>query len=95
MILIELRITETTRKTMTDLLEVFKDFNPQKMTNGQIRMECPFRDNHPDGSGRMSFFVSPDKNAFHCFTGDTRVPTNLGTFRIKDLVGKTVKSSLC
>ena len=53
---------------MTDLLEVFKDFNPQKMTNGQIRMECPFRENHPDGSGRMSFFVSPDKNAFHCFS---------------------------
>jgi hypothetical protein len=44
MISTEWRITKTTEETMTDLLEVFKDFNPQKMTNGQIRMECPFRD---------------------------------------------------
>lgn len=71
MISTEWRITKTTEETMTDLLEVFKDFNPQKMTNGQIRMECPFRENHPDGSGRMSFFVSPDKNAFHCFSCGT------------------------
>lgn len=50
------------------LLEVFSDFSPQLMSNGQIRMECPFRDNHTDGSGRMSFFVSPDINAWHCFS---------------------------
>jgi hypothetical protein len=31
-------------------------------------MECPFRENHEDGSGRISFFVSPDKNAYHCFS---------------------------
>lgn len=50
------------------LLEVFKDYSPQVMSNGQIRMECPFRDKHKDGSGRMSFFVSPDINAYHCFS---------------------------
>lgn len=38
------------------------------MSNGQIRMECPFRDKHRDGSGQMSFFVSPEINAYHCFS---------------------------
>lgn len=38
------------------------------MSNGQIRMQCPFRDNHTDGSGQMSFFVSPQINAYHCFS---------------------------
>lgn len=51
-----------------DLLEVFKEFNPVRMSNGQIRMMCPFRDNHPDDGGRYSFFVSPDINAYHCFS---------------------------
>lgn len=49
-------------------MEVFSDFSPQLMGNGQIRMECPFRENHRDGSGRMSFFASPDINAYHCFS---------------------------
>lgn len=49
-------------------MDIFADFSPQLMSNGQIRMECPFRDNHTDGSGRMSFFVSPDINAYHCFS---------------------------
>lgn len=31
-------------------------------------MGCPFRENHTDGSGRMSFFVTPDINAYHCFS---------------------------
>lgn len=47
---------------------IFKDYSPVQLSNGQIRMECPFRENHPDGSGRMSFFVSPDINAYHCFS---------------------------
>lgn len=38
------------------------------MPSGQIRMECPFRDNHPDGSGKESFFVTPEINAYHCFS---------------------------
>ena len=50
------------------LLDIFSEFSPQLMNNGQIRMECPFRDNHEDGSGRMSFFVSPDINGYHCFS---------------------------
>ena len=49
-------------------MEIFKDYSPVQMSNGQIRMECPFRENHSDGSGRMSFFVSPDINAYHCFS---------------------------
>lgn len=50
------------------LLEIFAEYSPQVMSNGQIRMMCPFRDNHTDGSGRYSFFVSPDINAYHCFS---------------------------
>lgn len=73
------------------LTEILSDFSPQLMSNGQIRMECPFRENHTDGSGRMSFFVSPDINAYHCFAGETRVPTNEGTFLIRDLNGKKLK----
>lgn len=58
-----------TRKTHgINLLDIFKDYSPQIMTNGQIRMECPFRDKHPDGSGKQSFFISPDINAYHCFS---------------------------
>lgn len=49
-------------------MDIFSDFSPQLMSNGQIRMECPFRDNHTDGSGKMSFFVSPNINAYHCFS---------------------------
>lgn len=51
-----------------NLLEIFSEFSPQLMSNGQIRMECPFRENHPDGSGRMSFFATPDINGYHCFS---------------------------
>lgn len=50
------------------LMSILSDYSPQIMSNGQIRMECPFRDNHPDGSGQMSFFISPDINAYHCFS---------------------------
>lgn len=52
----------------SDLLGVFAEFSPVVMSNGQIRMQCPFRENHPDGSGTMSFFVTPYKNAYHCFS---------------------------
>lgn len=51
-----------------DLLEVFSEHSPQVMSNGQIRMECPFRENHPDGSGRMSFFATPAINGYKCFS---------------------------
>lgn len=50
------------------LLEIFSEFSPVLMSNGQIRMQCPFRDKHEDGSGQMSFFVSPQINAYHCFS---------------------------
>ena len=51
-----------------DLMEVFKDYNPERLSSGQIRMMCPFRENHPDDSGKMSFFVTPDKGFYHCFS---------------------------
>lgn len=51
-----------------NLLDIFKEFNPQAMSNGQIRMECPFRDNHPADNGKMSFFATPNINAYHCFS---------------------------
>lgn len=73
------------------LMEVFSEFSPKLMSNGQIRMECPFRENHTDGSGTMSFFATPDMNAYHCFAGETRVPTDEGTFFIKDLAGKSAR----
>lgn len=53
---------------MRTLLEIFEEFSPKQLSNGQIRMKCPFRDNHTDGSGKMSFFVNPDINAYHCFS---------------------------
>ena len=57
-------------KAPRTLLDVFRDaeLEPKQMSNGQIRMKCPFRENHKDGSGRMSFFVTPDKNCYHCFS---------------------------
>ena len=51
-----------------DLMSVFADYSPQVMSNGQIRMECPFRENHPDGSGKMSFFATPNINGYKCFS---------------------------
>lgn len=54
--------------TRLDLLHTFSEYSPQVMSNGQIRMMCPFRENHADGSGQMSFFVSPNINAYHCFS---------------------------
>jgi DNA primase len=57
---------------MKPLLEVLEKYNPRVMSNGQIRMECPFRENHTDGSGRQSFFLSPDINAYHCFSCEAK-----------------------
>jgi DNA primase len=31
-------------------------------------MQCPFRDKHTDGSGQVSMFLTPDINAYHCFS---------------------------
>lgn len=56
------------KKSSRTLLDIFSEFSPVLMSNGQIRMKCPFRDNHTDGSGQMSFFVSPQINAYHCFS---------------------------
>lgn len=59
------------------LLEILKDLNPQLLANGQIRSACPFTENHSvasrrsgkvSGDGSKSFFLSPDKNGYHCFS---------------------------
>ena len=57
-------------ETSRSLIDIFREagLEPKQQSNGQIRMKCPFRDNHKDGSGQMSFFVTPDKNAYHCFS---------------------------
>ncbi len=54
------------------LLDIFSDYRPRKMSNGQIRMMCPFTENHTDGSGKMSFFATPEKNAYHCFSCEAK-----------------------
>lgn len=59
-------------KKSLSLLDIFSEYNPRKMVNGQIRMMCPFTENHKDGSGRMSFFATPDKNAYHCFSCEAK-----------------------
>lgn len=57
-----------------DLLIIFKDFSPKVLVNGQIRMTCPFRENHigkssfAAGDGSNSFFATPDSNTYHCFS---------------------------
>ena len=53
---------------MTELLKLLQDYDPVRKSNGQIRCMCPFRENHPDGSGRKSFFLSPELGVFHCFS---------------------------
>ena len=53
---------------MGKLLDILKDYNPTLMSNGEIKMDCPFRENHPDGKGHDSFFISPDKGLCHCFS---------------------------
>lgn len=50
------------------LLDVFYNHSPKNSGDNQIRMSCPFEENHKDGSGRVSFFASPDINAYHCFS---------------------------
>ena len=44
--------------------------NPTSL-NGQIRIKCPFRENHTswgEGAGAKSMFLTPDINAYHCFS---------------------------
>lgn len=53
---------------MKDLVSLLKDFNPTELHNEEIRCECLERDNHTDGSGKMSMFLSQDKNTYHCFS---------------------------
>ena len=33
-------------RSKRSLMDIFADYSPKQMTNGQIRMECPFRENH-------------------------------------------------
>ena len=59
---------------MRTLMDVFKKHNPTLLVSGQIRLECPFRENHSgkyaltSGLGEMSFFATPEKNVYHCFS---------------------------
>jgi DNA primase len=51
-----------------ELLTILREYSPKEVNKGQIRMMCPFRDNHKKGDGQMSFFMSPDIGAYHCFS---------------------------
>ena len=37
-------------------------------STGEYKGKCPFRENHEDGSGRVSFNANPEKNTYHCFS---------------------------
>lgn len=59
---------------MKDLIDVLAEYNPKILYNGQVRMMCPFRENHEgkksyaSGYGEKSMFVSQDMNVYHCFS---------------------------
>ena len=55
-------------KKDSTLLGILSEYSPKQMSNGQIRMECPFRENHSSDDGKMSFFISPEIGAYHCFS---------------------------
>lgn len=52
------------------LEQIFSELNPKYIdTRQQWRMTCPFRELHDVNSdGSNSFFVSPEINAYHCFS---------------------------
>jgi DNA primase len=51
------------------LTEILAKWSITLQANGQYRGKCPFRENHTTGAdGSNSFFVSPDINAYHCFS---------------------------
>lgn len=51
-----------------DLEKAVAHMDPKVLSNGQVRIRCPYFENHRDGSGEASMFLSPDINAFHCFS---------------------------
>lgn len=57
-----------------NLLDVFHKHKPVALSSGQIRMQCPFREKHSgkyavtSGLGEQSFFSTPNKNVYHCFS---------------------------
>ena len=53
------------KRTITSTLQ---DLNPVNLRKGEIRIACPFRENHKDGSGKQSMQVNTDKNVYHCFS---------------------------
>lgn len=59
---------------MAGILKVLEDFNPKVYKENNIRMMCPFRENHSGnksighGEGQESFFLSLDKNVYHCWS---------------------------
>ena len=63
---------------------ILTDSNPTVLTSGQIRIRCPFRELHEDGSGKASMFLTPHLNLFHCFSCRSKGRlTNLLTTRFE------------
>lgn len=48
--------------------KIFSHLDAKELRNGDYRMKCPFRENHTDGSGRKSFFISSELGTYHCFS---------------------------
>lgn len=68
---------------MVDLIQRLDDWSPRMMANGEVRMMCPYRENHTSGNGQMSFFLSPSKNRFFCFScGKGGLASNVLTTRL-------------
>ena len=52
-----------------NILEVLDSFSPTQLSNGEIKMHCPFKENHSvDSQGRKQMFVNSDLNRYHCFS---------------------------
>lgn len=55
---------------MPSIEDIFSDFRMKKRPSheGEYRGRCWFRENHQDGTGRQSMFISTEKNSYHCFS---------------------------
>lgn len=51
-----------------DLFKYLRGYGAKRMSDGEIRVKCPFRENHEDGSGMQSMFLNEEKGVYHCFS---------------------------
>lgn len=52
-----------------DLLKRLGEWLPEPLSNGQIKMQCPFVEKHTrDSQKRKQMFITPEINGYHCFS---------------------------